>query len=127
MLPDLLNFINENGLEIMLDLKGWKYLSTAIIIDNLAVVKPDFYPDKHILARGKRGYIYASGSTRIKYAGQEFSSVGDLLAECGQSSLDEYKEWVFLEEKEWVITNGTNWLASFTTLDKLPKRTLYRC
>ena len=127
MLPDLLNFINENGLEIMLDLKGWKYQSTAIIIDDLAVVKPDFYPDKHILARGKRGYIYASGSTRIKYADQEFSSVGDLLAECGQSSLDDYEEWVFLEEKEWVITNGNDWLVSFTTLDKLPKRTKYRC
>jgi hypothetical protein len=127
MLPDLLNFINENGLEIMLDLRGWKYLSTAIIIDGLAVVKPDFYPEKHILARGKRGYIYASGQTRIKYADQEFSSVGDLFAECGESAIQQFKEWVFLEEKEWVLTNGHDWLASFTTLDKLPKRTLYRC
>ena len=37
---------------------------------------------------------------------------------------DDFKEWVFLEEKEWVITNGKNWLTSFSTLDKLPKRTL---
>ena len=27
----------------------------------------------------------------------------------------------------WVLTNGNNWLVSFTTLDKLPKRTTYRC
>ena len=128
MIPDLLNFINENGLKIMLDLKGWEYLSnSALIINELAVVKPDFYPEKHILARGKKGYIYASGTTRINYAGNEFSSVGDLLMECGESAIKQFKEWVFLEEKEWVLTNGNDWLASFTTLDKLPKRTTYRC
>jgi len=127
MIPDLLNFINENGLKIMLDLKGWEYSSTAIIINNLAIVKPDFYPDNHILAVGKNGYIYASGESRIQYAGHEYSSTEELLTECGESSLDDFKEWVFLEEKEWVITNGKNWLTSFSTLDKLPKRTLYRC
>ena len=52
MIPDLLNFINENGLKIMLNLKGWEYSSSAIIINNLAVVKPDFYPENHILAVG---------------------------------------------------------------------------
>ena len=127
MIPDLLNFINENGLKIMLNLKGWEYSSSAIIINNLAVVKPDFYPENHVLAVGKRGYIYASGKSRIHYAGSEFSSTEDLLIKCGESSLDDFKEWVFLEEKEWVVTNGENWLASFSTLDKLPKRTLYRC
>tara|TARA_R110000744_G_scaffold73087_2_gene146482 strand:+ start:1456 stop:1839 length:384 start_codon:yes stop_codon:yes gene_type:complete len=127
MLPDLLNFIDENGLKIMLDLKGWTYNSSALIINNLAVVKPDFYPDRHVLARGKKGYIYASGETRISYAGREFNSVGDLLAECGETVMNDYKDWVFLEEKEWVLTDGNNWLASFSTLDKLPKRTTYRC
>ena len=127
MLPDLLNFIDENGLKIMLDLKGWEYSQSALIINNLAVIKPDFYPEKHILAKGKKGYIYASGTTRINYAGREFNSVEELLTECGETAVKQFKEWVFLEEKEWVLTNGNDWLASFTTLDKLPKRTTYRC
>ena len=96
MLPDLLNFIDENGLKIMLDLKGWTYNSSALIINNLAVVKPDFYPDRHVLARGKKGYIYASGETRISYAGREFNSVGDLLAECGETVMNDYKDWVLI-------------------------------
>jgi len=126
MLPDLNNFINENGLKIMLDLKGWRYAS-AFIINDLAVVKPDFYPPMHKLAIGKKGYIYADGTTRIDYAGKVFSSTEELLNSCGKDAILQFKEWVFLEEKEWVITDGKNWLCSFTTLDKLPKRSKYRC
>ena len=83
----------------MLDLKGWTY-SSAIVINGLAVVKPDFYPPRHVLAMGKRGYIYCDGH---------------------------FKDWVFLEEKEWVITDGSRWLASFSNLSELPKRSKYRC
>ena len=126
MLPDLLNFIDKNGLKIMLDLKGWK-LSEALIIKNLAVVKPDFYPSAHILAVGKKGYIYADGSSRIEYAGQVFSSTKELLDSCGEDAILDFKDWVFLEEKEWVITDGNNWLCSFSNLAELPKRTKYRC
>ena len=126
MLPDLLNFINENGLKIMLDLKGWKYTS-ALVINDLAVVKPDFYPRMHILATGKKGYIYAEGDTRIEYAGRTFSSTEELLSICGKDAILAFKDWVFLEEKEWVLTDGKNWLCSFSTLDKLPKRSKYRC
>ena len=110
----------------MLDLKGWK-LSSAKTIKDLAIVKPDFYPPKHILAVGKKGYIYADGSTRIEYAGQVFSSPEDLLNSFGEDAMLDFKNWVFLEEKEWVITDGNNWLCSFSTLAELPKRTKYRC
>jgi hypothetical protein len=126
MTPDLINFINQNGLKIMLDLKGWKY-SSAIEINGLAVVKPDFYPARHVLAMGKRGYIYADGQTRIEYAGQVFSSTDELMHSCGEDAILHFKDWVFLEEKEWVITDGNNWLASFSNLSELPKRTKYRC
>ena len=110
----------------MLDLKGWKF-SSCIQINGLAVVKPDFYPARHVLAMGKRGYIYADGQTRIEYAGQTFSSTEELLNSCGEDAILNFKEWVFLEEKEWVITDGNNWLASFSNLSELPKRTKYRC
>jgi len=126
MLPDLLNFINENGLKIMLEIKGWSY-AEAFVIKDLAIVKPDFYPDLHILAMGKKGYIYASGQTRIEYAGKVFSSTDELLSFCGIEAIEKFTEWVFLEEKEWVVTNGRDWLHSFSTLDKLPKRTTFRC
>lgn len=128
MTPDLLNFIHENALKIMLDLKGWKYCKNAILLNGCAVVKADFYPNKHILAMGKRGYIYAEGQTRIKYAGSIFSSVDELIQKHGKECISSFKEWEFLEEKEWVITDGNElFVASFTTLDELPKRTKYRC
>lgn len=126
MTPDLINFINQNGLKIMLDLKGWKH-SSSIEINGLAIVKPDFYPPRHVLAMGKRGYIYAEGQSRIEYAGQVFSSTDELLNTCGKDAILHFKDWVFLEEKEWVITDGTNWLASFSNLSELPKRSKYRC
>ena len=126
MTPDLNNFINENGLKIMLDLKGWKY-TQSIQIRGLAIVKPDFYPNNHVLALGKRGYIYAEGTTRIDYAGQTFSSTDDLIKSCGEDAILNFKEWVFLEEKEWVITDGSRWITSFSTLSELPKRSKYRC
>lgn len=127
MKPDLLNFIHENALQIMLDLKGWNYCKNPVILNGLAVVKPDFYANNHILATGRKGYIYACGETRINYAGKEFSSVEDLLSECGTEALNDFSNWKFLIEKEWVVTDGSRWLTSFSTLDKLPKRTTFRC
>jgi len=127
MLPDLLNFIDENGLKIFFEMKGWR-LASPTTFNGIAVVKPDFYPDKHVIARSKRGYIYAYGDTRIQYAGQEFSSTEELIDKCGTEALNDFSNWIFIEEKEWVITrDGLDWLYSFSTLDKLPKRTKYRC
>ena len=128
MQPDLYNFIHENALQIMLDLKGWNYSDNALILNNLAVVKPDFYADNHILATGKKGYIYALGESSIKYAGNIYSSTDELLLSCGKEALKDFKNWKFLVEKEWVLTDGNNkFVASFTTLDQLPKRTTHRC
>jgi hypothetical protein len=128
MKPDLLNFIHENALQIMLDLKGWNYTNNAVILNDLAVVKPDFYPDNFILATGKRGYIYALGESRIEYAGATYSSVDELLSSCGNEAVNDFINWKFLMEKEWVLTDGNRkFIASFTTLDKLPKRTKHRC
>lgn len=128
MQPDLINFIHENALQIMLDLKGWNYTRNAVILNDLAVVKPDFYPDHFILATGRKGYIYALGESRIEYAGRTFSSTDELLASCGNGALNDFTNWKFLVEKEWVLTDGNKqFITSFTTLDQLPKRTKHRC
>lgn len=128
MLPDLINFIDENGLKLMLDLKGWHYCNNAINMFGLAVIKPDFYPNNHILALGKKGYIYSAGETSIEYKNMRFSKTQDLLDFFGTKAIDDFSNWSFIEEKEWVLTDGNNKLiTSFTTLDQLPKRTEYRC
>jgi len=128
MLTDLLNFIAEDGLIIYLqEVKGWPNI-TPIIIDGVAVVKPDFYPTNYVIARSRKGYIYACGETRIKYRGEEYSSTEDLLNKHGNEAINDFQDWLFLEEKEWVVTKtGLDWLDSFTTLDKWPKRTKLRC
>ena len=128
MLNDLLNFIPEEGFKIYLrEIKGWTNFS-PLVKDGLAVIKPDFYPSNYVIARGKNGYIYAYGDTRIKYRDEEYSSPQELLKKHGEKAMTEFKDWVFLEEKEWVVTKtGLDWQFSFTTLDKWPKRTKYRC
>jgi len=46
----------------------------------------------------------------------------------GNSAIDNFKEWLFEVEKEWVVTrDGSDFIYSFTTLDKLPKTTKVRC
>ena len=66
MLNDLLNFIPEEGFKIYLtEIKGWTNFS-PLVKDGLAVIKPDFYPNNYVIARGKYGYIYAYGDTRIE-------------------------------------------------------------
>lgn len=128
MKPDLVNFIHEDALKLMLDLKGWNYSKNAILLNGLAVVKPDFYPSRHVLATGKKGFIYAEGQTRIDYAGQVFTSVEELFSQHGKEAITDFTNWTFLEEKEWVLTDGNKpFIASFTTLDALPKRTKHRC
>ena len=128
MITDLVNFIAEDGLKIYLsEIKGWS-LVTPILIDGVAVVNPDFYPNNYVIARSKKGYIYACGDTRIKYRDEEYSSTQELLDKHGTKALDDFQDWLFLEEKEWVVTKtGLDWLHSFTTLDKWPKRTKLRC
>ena len=128
MLKDLLNFMTEEAFKIYLqEIKGWPNI-TPIVIDGLAVVKPDFYPTNYVIARSNKGYIYACGETRIKYRGELFSSTEELLKKNGKEAIKDFQDWLFLEEKEWIVTKtGLDWLESFTTLDKWPKRTKYRC
>lgn len=124
---DLISTISEGAMKLMFDLNGWQ-LTTPFVHNDVAYVKPDFYPDRFIIGVSKRGYIYASGESRILYRGTTFTSIEELLNQYTKSALNDFNEWKFLEEKEWVITrDGQEFLYSFTTLDKLPKASKLRC
>tara|TARA_R100000322_G_scaffold136989_2_gene92803 strand:+ start:1159 stop:1551 length:393 start_codon:yes stop_codon:yes gene_type:complete len=124
---DLKNTISENAMQLMFELNGWT-LSKPYVVDGIAYVKPDFYADNHVIGSSKKGYIYASGQTRVEYAGRVFSSVEELISTLGLGTLGHFSDWEFHEEKEWVITrDGQDFLFSFTTLDQLPNRKKVRC
>ncbi len=114
-------------MKLMFELNGWT-LTNPFIHEGVAFVKPDFYPDRFVIGTSKKGYIYAGGHSRITYRGRVFDSVNELIDMYGNSAIDNFKEWLFEVEKEWVVTrDGSDFIYSFTTLDKLPKTTKVRC
>jgi len=124
---DLKTTISEGAMKLMFELNGWT-LTKPFIHEGIAFVKPDFYPDRFVIGTSKKGYIYAGGHSRITYRGRAFDSVNELIDMYGNSAIDNFKEWLFEVEKEWVITrDGSDFIYSFTTLDKLPKTTKVRC
>lgn len=97
------------------------------IHENVAVFKPDFYPNNHVIALANRGYIWAKGYTIIKYKNQEFNSVEELLSKW-KYAINEYDKWDFLAEKEWVLTkDGKESLYFFDNLQSVPMRKKFRC
>ena len=126
MQTDYKFFISPKALQIQLDVLGWK-LMNPYIHEDVAVFKPDFYPNNHVIALAKRGYIWAKGYTVIQYKDQEFNSVQELLGKW-KYALNDFNNWTFLAEKEWVLTkDGKEALYFFDTLQKIPMRKKYRC
>ena len=97
------------------------------IHEDVAVFKPYFYPNNHVIALAKRGYIWAKGYTIIKYKNQEFNSVEELLNKW-KYAINDYDQWNFLAEKEWVLTkDGKESLYFFDNLQSVPMRKKFRC
>jgi len=123
---NLRNFLAKETLKLFLETKGWKLLQPIEIHDK-AVFKPDFYEDMYMIAQGKYGKICARGHSIINYRGSSFDSVDMLLSKHGESSVEDFDNWEFVEEKEWVIYKNGEWVHSFTTLIELPRASKYRC
>lgn len=123
---DLRNFISKDALHLMFTLNGWKHPQTKEL-GNIAVFKPDFYETGHVIAKTDKAIIQAKGYTVVNYRGKTYSNVESLLKEHGIGAIEDFNNWIFEIEKEWVIFKGGEWQTSFTTLDKLPKNTKYRC
>ena len=123
---DLRNFISVGALHLMFSLNGWKHPNVKEI-QQIAVFKPDFYETGHVIAKTDKAIIQAKGYTVVNYKGKKYEDVHVLLKEHGMSAINDFDNWKFEIEKEWVIFKGGEWQTSFTTLDKLPKKTKYRC
>jgi hypothetical protein len=50
-----------------------------------------------------------------------------LISKHGETALEDFDNWKFIEEKEWVIYKDGEWLHSFTSLLELPNAKTYRC
>jgi len=98
-----------------------------LIQEGLAIFKPDFYPNGHVIGLSKGGYIYSAGNTLVLYKGTPYESIEDLL-EQEPLAIHHFGDWVFKEEKEWVVTRtGKEFLYSFSNLHKIPRKAKYRC
>ena len=128
MLPNKMNFIHKEALKIFSKQLGWN-ISNPKLYKDMVLFKPDFYPEGHIFALSEpygKGYVYTCGHSIIQYKDEIFDDVDKLLARFGDDSIADFTNWKFLEEKEWVITKtGKEFLATFTSLDTLPRRNKY--
>ena len=123
---DLKNFISTDALHLLFELNGWKKPRT-IEIENMGIFKADFYETGHVIVSSNKAIIQAKGYTVVSYKGKTYQDVESLLNEHGKHAILDFSNWKFEVEKEWVLLKEGEWKTSFTTLDKLPKRTKFRC
>ncbi len=129
MKADLKNFINPSAFEmIMTNQLGW-FLKDFKVINGLAIVKPDFYDNDTVIANSKKAVIVCMGSSKFKIGDKEYFSVQNAINEYGETILESFDDWVWLQEKEWVIIKSNNgeWVKTCCVLSDFPFRKQIRC
>jgi len=127
MEADLRNFLNPSAFKIIIEQQlGW-ILKDFKTLNGLAVVRPDFYPNNHVLGISKKAVIVCKGKSLFSIGNKEYNSIDDAFDKLGVSILDTFEEWEWQMEKEWVIMKDGEWVGSFTILTECPFRTKIRC
>mgnify|MGYP001399448990 CR=1 FL=1 len=119
-------FIGTEAYNLVTKDKGWK-LNQLTVLNNNVCFKPDFYSSGTILAFTEKAKIICMGETIVNYGNKTYTSIDSLIADNGEDSINNFSSWEFKEEKEWVVLKNGQWLLSFTTIDKFPKKTKLRC
>tara|TARA_R100001443_G_scaffold116333_1_gene136464 strand:+ start:131 stop:511 length:381 start_codon:yes stop_codon:yes gene_type:complete len=119
-------FIGTEAYNLVTKDKGWK-LNQLTVLNNNVCFKPDFYSSGTILAFTEKAKIICMGETIVSYGDKTYTSIDSLIADNGEDSIKDFSSWEFKEEKEWVVLKNGQWLSSFTTIDKFPKKTKLRC
>ena len=119
-------FIGTEAYNLVTKDKGWK-LNQLTVLNNNVCFKPDFYSSGTILAFTEKAKIICMGETIVSYGDKTYTSIDSLIADNGEDSINNFSSWDFKEEKEWVVLKNGQWLLSFTTIDKFPKKTKLRC
>jgi hypothetical protein len=119
-------FIGTEAYNLVTKDKGWK-LNQLTVLNNNVCFKPDFYSSGTILAFTEKAKIICMGETIVNYGDKTYTSIDSLIADNGEDSIKNFSSWEFKEEKEWVVLKNGQWLLSFTTIDKFPKKTKLRC
>ena len=119
-------FIGTEAYNLVTGDKGWN-LNQLTVLNNNICFKPDFYSSGTILAFTEKAKIICMSETIVSYGDKTYTSIDSLIADNGEDSIKNFSSWKFEEEKEWVVVKDGQWLASFTTIDKFPKKTKLRC
>tara|TARA_R100000781_G_scaffold9994_1_gene9680 strand:+ start:157 stop:585 length:429 start_codon:yes stop_codon:yes gene_type:complete len=130
MLLDNVNFIPVNTIGIVMSAFGWTHSESqnySISGESLTVVKPDFYPNGHVLAVSKKAVIICDGESHFEYRGKEYTDIQEIIGEFGIQIIETFPEWVFTIEKEWTIMKNGEFVHSFSSLNELRHRKKLRC
>ena len=113
-------------LPIVLESHGWIYKDSISYLD-YTLMKPDFYPSGFVLAVSKKAVIICDGSSLIKYNGNEYSDIEEMIKLHGREIIKTFPQWEFEIEKEWTVMKNGQYVHSFTSFDQITERKKLRC
>jgi len=125
-LCDYSNIIPKGMLPIVLEAHGWIYKDSISYLD-YTLMKPDFYPSGFVLAVSKKAVIICDGSSLIKYNGNEYSDIEEMIKLHGREIIKTFPQWEFEIEKEWTVMKNGQYVHSFTSFDQITERKKLRC
>lgn len=125
-LCDYSNIIPKGMLPIVLEAHGWIYKDSISYLD-YTLMKPDFYPSGFVLAVSKKAIIVCGGESLIKFKGNEYSDVKELIDEFGRAIIDTFPQWTFEIEKEWTVMKNGEYVHSFSSFAQIAERKKLRC
>ena len=123
---DYSNIIPKGILPIVLKAHGWIY-SNSIDYKGFTLLKPDFYPLGFVLAVSKKAVIVCDGESLIKFKGNEYADVQEIIEQFGYNIITTFPKWEFVIEREWVIKKNGEYIHSFTSFDQIVERKKIRC
>jgi len=125
-LCDYSNIIPKGMLPIVLEAHGWIYKDSLSYLD-YTLMKPDFYPSGFVLALSKKAVIICDGTSLIKYNGDEYSDIEEMIEQHGKDIIETFSQWEFEIEKEWTVMKNGQYVHSFTSFDQITERKKLRC
>jgi len=130
LLLDNNNFIPINTIGVVLSAFGWSHSESKNYTTSeelVTIVKPDFYPNGHVLAVSKKAIIVCDGESQFEYQGKEYNDVQEIIGEFGIQIIETFPQWKFTIEKEWTIKKNGEYVHSFSSLKELRHRKKLRC
>jgi len=120
------NFCQPKLFNDLMNIFGWQ-LKEFKTVQDLAVVRADFYPVGHLLAISKKAVVICDGESEFIYNGNTYTDFNDLYSEIGDKAYNTFPDWEVIIEKQWAVKRNGQWVSAFTNIKEMPTTKQIRC